>query len=305
MVAVLDPDAQSGIVEGYFAWSEEDSSAYLIAESGALPVNGTRVLTTLDDAQLSRMGSDWFQLAGQIVAIVEPVAPITVGTNGFEGQISGIFIAATKDVRLAAGSTFSRVVLPELALSLDFTSSLPAGETASGGENGTRINSSGLIEAATAPRYDHSIAGVPRGPILEGDRTNLRTNCRDFTGWLATNFTITGDDAAGPDGAVSADLATRTSTALANIATGHTKAASALAFAHSVSAKKSAGNYLATRSQNAAVFAGAVFDLTDDSIHYESGANTLTQIEAGPNGYSRASVSGVSDATTWLAINRQ
>ena len=60
-------------------------------------------------------------------------------------------------------------------LSLDFLTPVLDGRiTASGGANGTRVNSSGLIVAATTPRFDYNpVTLACKGLLVEEARTNL------------------------------------------------------------------------------------------------------------------------------------
>ena len=65
-------------------------------------------------------------------------------------------------------------------LSLDFLTPVLDGRiTASGGANGTRVNSSGLIVAATTPRFDYDpVTLAIKGLLVEEARTNLFLNSK-------------------------------------------------------------------------------------------------------------------------------
>lgn len=70
------------------------------------------------------------------------------------------------------------------ALSLDFTNGgVPDSRiTFSGGANGTRVNSAGLIVAATTPRFDYNpVTLAPLGLLVEEARTNLCLNSGDWS----------------------------------------------------------------------------------------------------------------------------
>lgn len=121
MVAVLDPSGLSGIKSGWFAWSADDERAYLITADGAIPADAVRVLETLDDDGLSRMGSDYFLGSGGEVFIGAPASPVSVGDNGFEGLTSGYFFAAAARTALAGGAS-----LPMLAYDEDWAAYLAA-----------------------------------------------------------------------------------------------------------------------------------------------------------------------------------
>ena len=95
-------------------------------------------------------------------------------------------------------------------LSLDFLTPVLDGRiTASGGANGTRVNSSGLIVAATTPRFDYDpVTLACKGLLVEEARTNLLTRSQDFAdaSWSASAATITASAAISPDGATNGAL---------------------------------------------------------------------------------------------------
>lgn len=80
------------------------------------------------------------------------------------------------------------------ALDLDFVSSETpdARLTSSGGVNGTRTNASGVIVAATTPRYDYDTATLAlRGVLVEEARTNLLlTSLINGTSLATQNVTV-------------------------------------------------------------------------------------------------------------------
>lgn len=93
------------------------------------------------------------------------------------------------------------------ALDLDFVSSETpdARITISGGANGTRVNSSGLIVAASAPRYDYDpVTLALRGLKIEGARTNIIAQSASLSGFNFPNRT--NNAAVAPDGATVATL---------------------------------------------------------------------------------------------------
>jgi hypothetical protein len=200
VTAVLDPSGLTGIETGYFAWSTEDDRAYLVSPAGAIPIDGARVLTTLDDDQLSRMGSDWFLGYGDgRICIQQPASPAEVGDNGFEGEIAGYWFAAAATAGLAGAAAMPGFALPP---NLDFTASevLDSRITASGGANGMRFNAAGQNVSATTPRFDYaynSVSGLwePAGLLVEEARTNLclRSNEIDNASWNKGLMTVTAD----------------------------------------------------------------------------------------------------------------
>ncbi|HNB46034.1 MAG TPA: hypothetical protein PLL72_17730, partial [Burkholderiaceae bacterium] len=84
--------------------------------------------------------------------------------------------------------------------------------TYSGGANGTRVNSSGVIVAATTPRFDYDpVTLAARGLLVEEARTNLCLRSEDFTNasWqTAGTATVTANTTVSPDGTQNADTVT-------------------------------------------------------------------------------------------------
>jgi hypothetical protein len=97
-------------------------------------------------------------LAGAMALLADPALAHVRGIGG----------------RLRAKPSTAGVVSPVI-YTADFTAgSLPAEFSASGGANGTRVNSSGLLVAATAPRFDYNFGTLTaRGLLIEEARTNL------------------------------------------------------------------------------------------------------------------------------------
>ena len=91
---------------------------------------------------------------------------------------------------------------PLVTTSFTFTSALDAAFTASGGANATSVDINGLVVADTAPRFNHTTAGVPLGLLVELARTNICLWSDDLTNaaWTKSNAT-TAKTATGPDGA--------------------------------------------------------------------------------------------------------
>lgn len=79
----------------------------------------------------------------------------------------------------------------------------------------TRVNSAGLIEsvAVNVPRLDYTNGSCP-SILVEPQRTNLLTYSEDFTNaaWNKNNVTITANSTASPDGNLTADTLTKSST---------------------------------------------------------------------------------------------
>jgi len=101
-------------------------------------------------------------------------------------------------------------------LVLDFLAGLNDSRiTYSGGANGTRVNSSGVIVAATTPRFDYDpVTLAARGLLVEEARTNLMLRSQEFDNAAWPRFgttSITANAVTSPDGTTNADLLTMTS----------------------------------------------------------------------------------------------
>lgn len=184
------------------------------------------------------------------------------------------------------------VAWPALDLNFARDKALP-GFAAYTGQNGTVVNASGVIVAATTnqARFDHTYAGVSRGVLIEEARTNLivRSDALNNASWQTGNATITANDRAAPDGATSAEKFTATAqTAYANQAV----AVSAQAYTLSGFGRPvAAGDYLALLMQpQYSDRVGSRFDL-----------NAGTVIGATANGASSAATARIATfADGWL-----
>lgn len=209
MTAVLDPNVLTGFHPGAFRYSSEDGRFYLLTDDGAIPADGPRGLTVLDANQMTGIGSDHFTLRNGLVDMERPVSPIAVGDTAFDGQVMGNFFAGAANIAGASGFSATRQ-----RLNLNFLSggSLDPRITTSGGTNGTRVNSAGLIVPATTPRFDYDpVTLAPKGLLIEEARTNLLTGSADFTAtyWTeAMEITVAADNAVSPDGGTNADKLT-------------------------------------------------------------------------------------------------
>jgi hypothetical protein len=98
-----------------------------------------------------------------------------------------------------------------IRLALDFTSGvLDSRITFTRASNGTRVNSSGIIEsiASNLPRFDYDpVTLAPKGLLVEEQRTNLLTYSSEFdnAAWTKTNTTISANVTTAPDGTTTAD----------------------------------------------------------------------------------------------------
>jgi len=95
----------------------------------------------------------------------------------------------------------------------DFLTEIPSSSaviTYSGGANGTRVNSAGVIVNEVCPRIDYDpVTLACRGLLVEEQRTNLCTPSNDFSNarWTKIDTVITGGQSS-PDGGTNGFLAT-------------------------------------------------------------------------------------------------
>jgi uncharacterized phage protein (TIGR02218 family) len=97
--------------------------------------------------------------------------------------------------------------MPTLALDFTASETLDPRITISGGANGTRVNSSGVIvAAASAPRFDYDpVTGEKLGLLIEEARTNLMLASHTGAGWTSNGGdTVTVNALLAPDGTTSA-----------------------------------------------------------------------------------------------------
>ncbi|WP_374648936.1 hypothetical protein [Rhizorhabdus sp.] len=182
------------------------------------------------------------------------------------------------------------------ALALDFLASevLDARVTASGGANGTRVNSSGFIAAATCPRFDYDpVTRAPRGILIEEARTNLLTNAERFENgvWTKGNATIASNAAAAPDGATTADKLVESSGSAEHYVTQVPAFTGGAAYTFSFFAKAGERSVIACRGTGVwAADPRVRFALSGEgSVTVDSGTPTAT-ITAFPNGWYRCTM---------------
>jgi hypothetical protein len=149
----------------------------------------------------------------------------------------------------------------------------------------TRVNTNGIIETvgANVPRIDYSGGGCP-SILVEPQRTNLVLNSQDFSNasWYNVNTTITTNSIEAPDGNLTADLCSYTSSTnvLSFLATNSINSD----YTISVFAKKGTGNILRIR-ETFYFGTGVVFNLNLGTITSGTG-----KIENYGNGWYRCSI---------------
>lgn len=191
MVAVLDAPALTGFHRGLFGVSAEDDCVYLIADAGAIPLPRTRVLTTLDDAELSPIGADWGPM------LMAPASPVAVGNTQFEGRLGGLYHGETGKFFIdgAHGLIAGPVVFDMMREVLD------SRITFTGDNKRTYFDSSGVMQTAAtnAPRWNYRYSGglwVKSGLLVEPPATNSISGVPNYNPTTTTGLTKSGDAAA-------------------------------------------------------------------------------------------------------------
>jgi hypothetical protein len=175
-------------------------------------------------------------------------------------------------------------------LDLELTSALDSRVTASGGANGTRVNSSGNIAAATTPRFDYSptSVGSALGLLIEESRQSIvqRSDAFDNAYWSDKRATtVTANAATGPDGAASADKLVETTATdehgLGRLAS--TPASSGVTHALSIYAK--AGERTKMRF-------GTVFGINNLTFFVDLSTGAISNVSGGTSSVRAAVASG-------------
>jgi hypothetical protein len=180
-------------------------------------------------------------------------------------------------------------------LYLDFLSSESADSrlTISGGAGGTRVNSSGNIVSASAPRFDYDpVSLAARGLLVEEQRTNLYTwsAALDNAAWAKTNSSVTADQAVAPDGGTNADKLIVNNGLTGYVITTGASHTSGTTYTHSVFVKP-AGRTTFTLLAQSNLFSDAtnrVFNYTltgSGSVASGGGTGATATIIAWPNGW--------------------
>ena len=191
-------------------------------------------------------------------------------------------------------------------LSLDFTNGgvTDSRVTYSGGANGTRVNSAGLIVAATTPRFDYNpVTLAPLGLLVEEARTNILLRSAEFDNavWTPSNVTITANTTTAPDGTLTADTFTPTA-ASGTVYVSY----SAAAGQYTVSAYGKGSGSLALFNTTAGFAAGSscAFNLATGvaaaiTNYGATTGSTATIVDAG-GGWYRCSLTVLATATTYF-----
>lgn len=188
-------------------------------------------------------------------------------------------------------------------LSLDFLAGLNDSRiTYSGGANGTRVNSSGVIVAATTPRFDYDpVTLACKGLLIEESRTNLQLNSEDISGWAVSDCSITSNQTAAPNGNVTADLITENSASAEHFAYGSQINISSIPYSQTFFLKSN-GRNAQVRVQAASPFAYIIVNVNlaagtvgNPAVYLASNASATISHSA--NGFYRVTVTGTFDVS--------
>lgn len=193
------------------------------------------------------------------------------------------------------------------SLSLDFLAGLNDSRiTYSGGANGTRVNSSGVIVAATTPRFDYDpVTLAAKGLLVEEARTNLLSYSKEFdnAAWSKDNVTVTADATTSPDGTANADaIFEAATTSTHSLFTSGSTVVAGSSESFSLYVKPNGRTVCMIQVVNGAFSNGfrAEFTLTgagtvSATLAFGAGTFTAASITQAANGFYRCTVSGIVD----------
>jgi hypothetical protein len=161
------------------------------------------------------------------------------------------------------------------------------------------------------PRFDHTSAGVCRGLLIEGSRTNAFQHSSNFKDTTSSNYwanqtatTITVDQIASPDGGVNADLLSTSTSSFDCFTRRNNFWAGSTQYTYSIFVKRGPSNY---RYVGFYIGAGATvtqfpyFDFDNPTTvqipTITSGTINSTRVDAYPNGWYRVIITFTTAAT--------
>jgi hypothetical protein len=236
-------------------------------------------------ASATSVGSGWYRC----VVIVNNVSAFR--TPAFVGYPSG----ATLD---AYGAQYTGDAVSGVFL---WGTQLEVGSTAT---TYTR-NFGGLFP----PRFDYDpVSLVPRGLLIEEQRTNLVTYSEDFTNaaWGKVNFTATGNATTAPDGTTTADKLEVTATGVATVGSRASLTIAGTAAAYTVYVKQGTGatvanTFLLRNETTATNLIGGTLNYSTGVWAYTVGSTGVTVQNAG-NGWWRLTLAASSGITAGNAV---
>lgn len=174
------------------------------------------------------------------------------------------------------------------------------------GSTATRVNKDGLIEsvATNVPRLDYPlIDGVVQScPVLllEPSRTNRNQDTEAFNNWGNGGSLVTANQAISPDGSLTADELTKTSSFNA-ISRSNTMSTSGINVVYSIFVKKDTTDNITLRLAGSSNDVRRSFNLSNKTSRASGGNQTgfvSEKIDEYPNGWYRVSIVCTTDSTT-------
>ncbi len=191
-------------------------------------------------------------------------------------------------------------------LVLDFLAGLNDSRiTYSGGANGTRVNSSGVIVAATTPRFDYDpVTLAAKGLLVEEARTNLFTYSEQFdnAAWVKAGASISANAVVAPSGATTADKLVESAANATHYVYEVITQAANTTNSITVYAKAAERSYIGLQmTPDGANYVYCTFNVSTGTastpVNLGNGSGAVASITPAGNGWYRCSLSGIASST--------
>jgi len=275
-----------------------DNTPPVISAIASSTAQTTATVTwTTNEAATSQVVYGATSAYGSATSSASLITSHSIGVTGLTASTLYHYAVVSTDgqgnTATSSDQTFSTTAL---SFVLDFTQgSLPAGVTASGGANTTRVNASGNIVAATAPRFDYTWAGASRGLLVEPSRQNVLTHSEDLSNaaWSKSHVAATANAGASPDGGNHAANVYSTNSAFPEI---YQHPNTGTQWTQTIYAKANGASWvIAALGSGAGI---AWFNLSTCAVGTIGNAHYVAWVETVSNGFCRIGVTG--DTTTSL-----
>lgn len=191
-------------------------------------------------------------------------------------------------------------------LVLDFLAGLNDSRiTYSGGANGTRVNSSGVIVAATTPRFDYDpVTLAAKGLLVEEARTNLFKYSEQFdnAAWVKAGASISANAVVAPSGATTADKLVESAANATHYVYEVITQAANTTNSITVYAKAAERSYIGLQmTPDGANYVYCTFNVSTGTastpVNLGNGSGAVASITPAGNGWYRCSLSGIASST--------